>query len=515
MTAPGVGLEEDGVVAAPSFVRSFFQQGAIYALGGVLSQGISFVLFPFFAHVFAPHDYGLIDLIALSTTLVNLTIALEISQGLVRHFIDASDAGERQAYASTALIFTAALYTTALIAALIAIGPLTTLLLGSNRDTRIMSVGVVSMWFSGMLYLTQDLLRWQLRPRAFAFVSVVTATVTTCSSAILVLGFDTGVLGAIIGQAIGFGTGAAFAFWLSHDLYRLTFDSQKLRRMLAYSVPLVPASVGVFINGYADRLAIRSRLTIADLGVYGVGYRLSMVVSLTLIGFQGALAPLTLSRHELPRTRDDLARIFRLFCAIALAVFLCVSIFADELLRILARPAYYGAVDVVPLVVAASFFGGMYVFAPGLVIAKRTRPTAIVSAGAGLVNLGLAFGLVGPLGIRGPALAFLLTCAASFTALMYLSQREYRVPHRWIPLLSTALSVAALVAISRWQTDGHTSPWEILTKFGYAAFGLSLVVGVLLNHDDRRSLAHLPRLATRAFRSLLRTARQRRRETPV
>ena len=60
----------------------------------------------------------------------------------------------------------------------------------------------------------------------------------------------------------------------------------------------MPASTGVFFNGYADRLAIQARMTLGDVGLYGVGYRLSLIVGLTLIGFQGALMPLILRRHE-------------------------------------------------------------------------------------------------------------------------------------------------------------------------------------------------------------------------
>lgn len=513
MTAPGSLLDEDAL--APSFIGSVFRHGAIYAVAGLASQGISLLLFPFFAHVFTPHDYGMIDLIALTMTLVNLTLALEISQGLVRYFVDATDIEEKRTYASTGLIFTALVYTSGLVIALIAITPLTTLLLGSTGDIDVMTAGLVAMWFSGMLYLTQDLLRWQLRPRAFASVSVVTALVTTASSALLVFGFHAGVLGAVIGQAIGFGTAAVVAFSLSHDLYGLRFDWARLRRMLAYSIPLVPASAGVFLNGYADRVAIRARLTIGDLGVYGVGYRVSMIVSLALIGFQGALMPLILSRHELPQTRLDGARIFRLFCALALAVFLTVSVFADELLRILASPAYYSAADVVPLLVAASFFGGMYVFAPGLLIARRTRPMAIVTAATGLLNAGLAFTLAPAMGIRGPALAFLLSCAASFTTLMLLSQRHYHMPHRWLPLLFVGAGIAVVVAVARWLVGGNTDPLGISVKVGLVALGLTIITVVLVDRQERHDLARLPQRSAQALRSFLHTARSRRRETPA
>lgn len=468
-------------------VRSFFAHGSTYALAGVLSQGIAFLLFPFFAHVFDPHDYGVIDLLGILMTLVNLTIALEISQGLGRHFVEVADE-ERVAYASTALWFSAAVYTVFALLGFALAEPLTDALLGPGVDPATMRVAVWGIWFAGLLYLMQDTLRWDLRPRAFAIVSVLTAAVVTASSAVYVLALDWGVTGAIAGQLTGFATGAALALALGRRRFALRFDAAKWREMVSYSLPLVPASIGVFLNGYADRIAIQSRLSLADVGLYGVGYRLSLVVGLTLIGFQGALLPLVLSRHEDPQTRIDVARIFRLFCGIALLVLLLVSTFADELLRVLTRPVYYGAADVVPLIVAAAFLAGMYIFTPGISIAKRTGAYAAVTAAAGLANLVLAFALVEPLGIEGAALAFLVTSAAGFAVLIAISQRLYRVPHAWGRIGFAAVAIALLTALGVALPPMADGLGAAAGKLAVAAAGLALVAAVIADAEERASL---------------------------
>jgi O-antigen/teichoic acid export membrane protein len=266
-------------------------------------------------------------------------------------------------------------------------------------------------------------------------------------------------------------------------------------------VPLIPGSVGVFLNAYADRLAIRSRLGVADVGVYGAGYRLALIVSLLLLGVQGALAPLVLSRHAEERTRVELARLFRLFCAIALGVVLLVSLFASELLHVLTRPSYYRGATIVPFVIAASFLGGMFVFAPGLNIVKRTRLLGLVAGLTGVVNLGLAFGLVGPMGIRGPALAFLLACGAGFVTMMALSQRVYPVPHDWGRILPRVTAVSGLVAVAA-ATLGETVSVEYsLIRVGLAALGLAVIASLLDRAEVEavgRSVRGLPQTLRRA-----------------
>ena len=511
-SVPDVVSEPPG--AAASLVRTAFGHGALYILGGALSQAMGLLLFPLFAHVLSPRAYGIIDLAALASTLAGVTVALEVSQGLSRYFLDTTDPEERRTLASTAVIFTVCTFSAALAVALVFDQRLATILFGHGVSTAIMAAAIVGVWCSGLLYLTQFLLQIQFRPRAFGIVTVVTTVVGATTSAILVLGFRVGVIGAFIGQIAGAVAGTAVAFGLSRPLYSLRFDFRRLGRMLSYSVPLIPGSVGVFLNAYADRIAIRTQLGVSEVGVYGAGYRLALIVSLLLLGLQGAVSPLVLARHAEEGTRDALARLFRLFCAVALAVLLLLSLFAIEALHILTPTSYYAGARVVPFVVAASFLGGMYVFAPGLNIVKKTFRIGVVVGVTGAVNLILAFALVEPLGIRGPALAFLAACGVGFGALMVLSQRVYRVPYEWGRLLPRAIVVAGLIAIPS-ATLGETVSVEyVLIKIALSAVGLAAIAG-LVDRGEFVELGRLLRGLGSTLRRVPQRALRRRHVTPV
>ena len=51
-------------------VRSFFRDSAIYVLPSALSSGMSFFLFPFYAHHSTASEYDLFDLVMLGSMLV-------------------------------------------------------------------------------------------------------------------------------------------------------------------------------------------------------------------------------------------------------------------------------------------------------------------------------------------------------------------------------------------------------------------------------------------------------------
>lgn len=479
-------------------VRSVFAHGALYALAGAVSNGMSFLLFPLLAHVLTPAEFGVVDLLAVLATLVHLTIALEIVQGMARQLPDSDDLAERRAYASTALWFTIAVYTPFALVGLALAGPLTDAFLGRAIDPDVLRIAVVAAWATGVMYVGQNTLRFELRPRAFVLVTVVLASVTASTTALLLVTLGGRAEYALAGQLAGATAGGAVALRLARGSYGLCFDAAKLRTMLAFSVPLVPASVGVFLNSYADRLAIKATRSLGDLGIYSVGLRLSLVVGLVLLGFQGSVTPLVLSHHREPGTPAALARVFRIFSLLALALFVAVSVFAPEALALLTAPAYHGAADLVPPLTAGAFLAGMYIFAPGLTIARRTRPMAAISVAGGLANVALAFALVPAIGVEGAAIAFLVTSAASFAALMTLSQREYHVPHDWPRLgLATAVAVAAAVGGAA-IPDRGIEPTAVAIKLGLVGAALATIAALLLSAQERARLRAMPSAALAA-----------------
>lgn len=469
-------------------VKRFFKDSAIYTSAGVLSNGIAFLLFPFFAHVLKTREYGVIDIMGLLTTLAFLTVALEINQGLARYVAGLKKGRERSDYASTALLYSLASYTAFAVLVLALAEPLTNALLGPQVDTWVMRVGVIGMWAAGLLYVVQDQLRWQLRPKAFALVSVSNAAVTTSASAVFVLGFNAGALGALGGQLMGAVFALTLALSLSSGTYRMHFDRAKCLRMLRYSIPLVPSSVGVFLNAYADRLAIQHEGSLSQVGIYGVGFRVSIVITLLLMGVQGATTPLVLARHSDPATPRELAHVFRIFCAVGCLVFLALSVLAVPLVNLLAAPAYASASTVVPYLVLAALLSGLYVFAPGPTIAERTRIYAFVNVTAGLLNLGLAFALVPVLGIRGAGIATLASSALFFVSIMAFSQRLYPVPHEWRRLAAALTAATAIAVAARTLLDSGSAsgldPGTLLIRLLVCALGALLVGALLLNRRD-------------------------------
>jgi len=394
------------------------------------------------------------------TSLVGLTFSLEISQGLARFYSDSQDAAARVAYASTTLWFTVAAYTVFLVLGFLFAAPATLLLLDAQDRVPLFLVALFSIWANGLFGVVQMQLRYQLHSRDYAISSLANTFVSIGATIGFVLIWKLGVLGVILGQLVGRGFGSAIALHFARESYRFTFSREKLSEMLRFSLPMVPAGFGIILTLYIDRIAIKELMTMADVGIFGIAYRLVSILGLLVAGFQTALVPLIFNSYRLPSTPGEIARIFRFFVAAELMVLMGVSLYARELIALLATPAYYGAASVVALLASATLLSEMYIFAPGLAIAKRTSTVAIISVVGAVMNTSLNLSLIPIWGLRGSALANLLSAAVVFGIHMVYSQRYYPVPHRWRSLgLAAAIASTVIVAGSFLVLD----PWANMT----------------------------------------------------
>ena len=426
-------------------LKALLRDAVVYGASTVLTRAVSLLVVPIYTRILSPAEYGAIDILSIFGNLITLTVALEIGQAVARFLPDAESDPDRRRLVSTATIFGIVAYSGFVAAALLLVEPLRDLLIGEEASTTAVVMAITAIWSIGIFQLVQNVLRFLIRPMAFTVASLLFALGGLAVGVVLVVVFDAGVAGVFAGQTVGGVVGSVAAILFARNLYRPIFSTPALRQMLGFSIPLVPAGLGVFVTLYIDRIALNQLSSLAAVGIFGIGYRLGSVVSLILIGVQMALMPIVYQRYRDPSTPAELARVFRVFVAFALLVGMGLSIWAPEILRVFTTPDYYAAGAVVPLLTPAVLLANMYVFMPGLAIAKQTRTIGVITIAGAVLNTALNLLLIPILDVRGAALATLLSATAIFVAYVRTSQRTYPVPHRWGPLLVAVALYVPLV----------------------------------------------------------------------
>lgn len=473
-------------------LKNFLSDSLIYTIPNIVSRGLSLILVPLYTRVLSPSDYGTLELLNIFATIVNLVVALEVSQGVARFYPSEQDPERKVIYASSAFWFTVACYSTFSVLMLTFSQNIASLVMGRDGLVLEFQIGVIYTWLNGIFYFVQNQFRWELRSRSYLIVNLIMIITTALVSVWLAYFLRWGLLGLLLGMIAGYLLATVLGLAWLRQSFTLRFSTAHLSEMLRFSIPLVFSSIAIWLNLYFDRIMINSLLSIEALGLYSIGYRLSSVAGLIVVGVQSSLTPLVYAYYQKPETPFQIVKIFRIFVFFALLFFIVLSIFSSDLLRILTNPAFYNASTVVVFLVPSFFLANMYIFAPGISIAKKTRYFAFINTLSAIVNILLNYLLIPVLGIQGAAIATLSSNFIAFLLNIMVGQKYYYIPYDWPRLIGpTIFSFCIAIPLST-----LTYEQTLRLPFGIMAIVMFLLIALQVGLIDRSYI--------RAFIKLLR-----------
>lgn len=393
-------------------------------------------MLPIYTRLLSPADYGVIDMILLIGSFINVTIALEINQGFGRYYSETDSIKEQDEYSSTSLWFVLVAYSFFLIFSLIFSNWLNDKIIGSNYSVTVFQIALISIWGNGIFLFLQNQLRWYLLSKEYTIVGVVYTFVSYSLTIVLMLVYKFGTTAVFLGLLSGNVTAAILSWYYAKGKYKLVFVWEKLEIMLSYSIPLIPASIGTIVLLYIDRIAIKDLMSLSDVGIFGIAFRFSAIVSLVLSGFQTAMAPLIYQNYKNVEAPFEIARIFKYFLLSVLSFIIALSFFSKEVLIVFTTPAYYEAAKIIPIISFATLFLAMNIFTPGLSLVKKTKIIAFINIFAGVLNTVLNYSLIPHFGIIGASASTLLSSIVTFIIYMKYSQKYFYVPYEWSKIIT-------------------------------------------------------------------------------
>ncbi|HEU4883208.1 MAG TPA: oligosaccharide flippase family protein [Longimicrobium sp.] len=454
----------------------------IYGLSTVVGRLLFIFLVPIYTRVFSPEEYGEMSLVLVAMTLVTLLATLALDNSAHRWFWDTeADEDRRRTIASWAWcqVGTSVAFALAISAAA---HPLARLLMGRAGAAPYLVLAAWAVPLTAWSTVVTNWLRMRRRPWAVVGFTLATTVASIATTVLLVVVLHRGLRGVFEAQLLSMGAAAAVSLYLLGDwVHPRHFAGARLREMLVFALPLIPAAVAFWINGMGDRYFVQHYVTTAEVGLFQVGYAISAVVALGTTAFQQAWGPFALSIHRDAGARPFYAQALLLYLWIGLLGAAAVSVFSPEILRLFTTPAYLGAWTVVPFLAFSYVMSGLaYIAGLGPSLAKRTAPTAVAVGVASVLNLALNFVLTPRYGKEGSALATLLSQAVVPLYLFRSSQRMYPIPYRFGAAAALVAAAAGIAGLG--LALGGDDPWRavplklaVLALFVPLLFALGIV----------------------------------------
>lgn len=472
-------------MALAAQLRRLSSQSLVYGLGGLVSRILAVLLLPLYTRYLSPADYGQVETLVALTAVLAIVLRMGIASAFFRFWFDARSPAEHRTVLRTSFWFTMATATAGL-AFLVALAePISRLLFGTGDAAELVIASGVALWASTNYEQLTSVFRVEQRPGAFVAASLVNVVLTIGATVTLVVVFEQGPLGVIVGNFAG--TLAVYAALLGYRREQLGLELSRplLREMNRFGLPLVPSALFLWATNFSDRFFLVSLADAAEVGLYSVGVRIASAMVLLLTAFRMAWPAFAYSIEDEGEARRTYAFVLTYLVAVSSWVALALALLSPWLVGWLAAPAFDEASRVVgPLAFAAVALAGYVVVVIGIGRTKRTRFNWVVTGAGAAVNVALNLALIPRYGMMGAAVATIAAFVVMFAGMAWWSQRVYPVPYQWRRVATAVAGALGLTVGAKLLDLGLAL--SVLAVLAYPA--LLAVLGFSLP-AERRALA--------------------------
>lgn len=213
------------------------------------------------------------------------------------------------------------------------------------------------------------------------------------------------------------------------------FNIPLWKNMLRYGWPILFAGLAFGINEHFDKILLEKLLpqniALSEVGAYSACYKLGLFMVLFRTAYTLGIEPFFFSHAGNENAPQTYATVTKYFVIFGSLILLCVVVFADVLKVILiGNPEYWEAMKVVPLIILANFFLGIYTnLSVWYKLIDKTKIGAYISAFGALVTLLLNFLLIPKFSYMGSAIATLAAYGSMMMISYYLGNKQYPIPY--------------------------------------------------------------------------------------
>ncbi len=428
-----------------STLRGLFGRDAVYVVVWAAQLLVTALCTPLITRLLGPVRFGTV---AACIAVMQVLVAIGGAglQTAVQWRYARPD-GERQARR----LITLAIAVAALVCVIVdATGPLWCPRLGLGSYGGAVRYAVIWAALTAVSNAALGLIRSRDRLGAFFAVGLLQSVVAQVLSLVLLLVFARTAAAFLLGQLVAQAAAVAVALAVARPAAVRRRDAAALAAGLRYGLALVPAALAVFALQAADRLIVQHDLGAAAVARYTVANNIGSLPILLLGVLSAMWLPRIFATAEGPLRRAVLARSRDALYRLLVPAIAGLSVGAPIVLRLWAPASYRpdGLQLVVALVALAAFpVAGMYTSQRLLLAAGHTLAVGALTVVAGAANIALNIALVPALGIRGSALAIVLSYCLLHVLLVLPARRAEGLPLPHVGLAG-AIGLAAVVALA-------------------------------------------------------------------
>ncbi len=426
--------------------KNLFKQTAIYGLATVVPRMFSFILVPLYTDLLPKAEYGKVSVIFAYMIFFNVLLAYGFETAFFRFYNKEND---KKSVVETASI---SLFWTSIVFLVIALLFRNKLAIWSGLDAQYITYTIWILVLDALVIVPFSKLRVNQQPIKYAIIKIGNVVVNLVLNLFFLSYLPAiaksnpdGFLGSLyiadfqIGYIFVSNIVASLLTFLvlSPSYFKLKwhFDFQLWKRMIQYGMPIMVAGLAFAINDQFDKILLAELLPAniadAEVGVYSACYKLGLFMVLYRTAYTLGIEPFFFSHADSKDAPQTYATITKYFVIFGSFILLSVIVFADVLKVIMIQDeSYWEAMKVVPLIILANFFLGIYTnLSVWYKLIDKTYVGAYISIVGAIITLALNYLLIPTMSYYGSAIATIAAYGSMMTISYYFGNKYYPIPY--------------------------------------------------------------------------------------
>ena len=370
----------------------------VFALGGLAIKAVSLVLMPLYTTALTAGEYGTAELLNSAIEIVLPLLSLGVVEALYRFSID-DDVPKDELFAGSLVVLGGGVVCTGVVCAL------------GRVLWNMEHAGSFFVLFCSVCVFkaTTQLARGLGHVRRFVLYGLINALAMVVSTYLLLVRAHLGVEGYLWSFTIGYLVGGLVAFLGSAE-YRLLapfrFDRALLRRMLVYSLPLVPNLLSWWLVSVSGRYVVLWGSGVVAAGLFTAASKMPALVNIVASVFQQAWQYSTAREIDSPDRGAFFGSVLRGYSLATLSTAGLVIALNRPISRVMLQAEFAEGWRYVPLLMLVASFGVISIFFESFYQALKNSGVLMASTALGAgVNVVLGVALVPFMGPWGAGLA--------------------------------------------------------------------------------------------------------------
>lgn len=376
----------------------------IIALGKFSTQVISYFLLPLYTSILSTSEYGIYDFLVTACIFLVPFITLLMEESMFRFLIDEETKQGKMKVMSNACIYSIL----SMIIWCILLFIILTIF--KFKYTTVFIFYIISCIF---ITLTNSISRGMGKIKIYSLSNFILSVLTIILNILFIVTFKLGTYGLLYATVLANILTSLFIFFKLkiYSYIKVKYVKKKeLIKMVKYSYPLVPNSIGWSIINISDRLIITLFLGSSANGIYAMSNKFPNIIN-TFSGFFFTAFKENASKAVKEKNyKEYYDNIQQIVHASFISISIMLITIVPFIFNIFINKAYNDAYQYIPILVVALYYGNMSGFYGSLFVAfKETKVIGRSTIIGAIINLTVNIALIKFIGIYAAVISTLVS----------------------------------------------------------------------------------------------------------